>query len=59
MNVATVENSKIEQVHVKAAFLNGPLEEDIYMEAPEGYEFRGKSLKLKKALDGLKHAAVA
>jgi Reverse transcriptase (RNA-dependent DNA polymerase) len=44
---------------VKTAFLNGPLDEEIYMEAPPGYDFNGKVLKLKKALYGLKQAARA
>ncbi len=57
--LAAVEDLEIEQVDVKTAFLNGPLEEDLYMEAPPGYDFGGKVLKLKKALYGLKQAARA
>ncbi|KAE8721174.1 hypothetical protein F3Y22_tig00016637pilonHSYRG00095 [Hibiscus syriacus] len=45
------------QMDVKSAFLNGVLEEDIYIEQPPGYvkvEEDKKVLKLKKALYGLK-----
>ena len=44
---------------VESAFLNGVLEEEVYIEQPSGYMKIGeekKVLKLKKALYGLKQA---
>lgn len=50
---------KLYQLDVKSAFLNGFLQEEIYVEQPEGFLVKGKEekvYKLKKALYGLKQA---
>ena len=47
---------KVYQMDVKSAFLNGDLEEEVYMEQPEGFSLTDKPdyvCKLKKALYGL------
>ncbi|CAI7843994.1 unnamed protein product, partial [Closterium sp. NIES-54] len=47
----------VKQMDVTTAFLNGVLEEEIFMAQPEGFDDgSGRVLRLKKALDGLKQA---
>ena len=51
---------RIFQMDVKSTFLNGYLEEELYVEQPIGYVVEGqedKVLKLKKALYGPKQAS--
>ncbi|XP_074570564.1 uncharacterized protein LOC141827228 [Curcuma longa] len=46
--IVTLWNLEIHQMDVKTAFLNGNLEEEIYMEQPEGFSAPGQENKLNK-----------
>ena len=54
--MAAVKGWDLQQMDVTNAFLNGYLQEEVYMEQPEGYvhpEFPHYVCRLKKALYGL------
>jgi hypothetical protein len=56
---ATHYDFKLHQMDVKSAFLNGPLQEEVYVEQPLGFEdpkFPNHVYKLHKALYRLKQA---
>lgn len=56
--IAASRNLRIQQFDIKTAFLNGDLEEEIYMRQPEGFDDgSGRVCKLKKSLYGLKQAS--
>jgi hypothetical protein len=59
LSLAAQKNYDAHQLDVKTAFLNGDLEEEIYMKCPPGFEVPGKVWRLKKALYGLRQAAQA
>ena len=59
MAIAMLHNLEIHQMNVKNASLNGELDEEIYMEQPEGFIVPGKEKKvcrLVKSLYRLKQA---
>jgi hypothetical protein len=56
---ACSKNIKVYQMDVKSTFLNGDLEEEVYIEKPEGFQLSENEnyvCRLKKALYGLKQA---
>jgi hypothetical protein len=59
LSLAASHGLLVHQLDVKAAFLNGELEEKIYMTQPDGFVVKGqddKVYKLMKSLYGLKQA---
>jgi hypothetical protein len=56
---ACSKNIKMYQMDIKSTFLNGELEEEVYIKQPEGFQLSKNAnyvCKLKKALHGLKQA---
>ena len=56
--IAALEDLELRSVDISYVYLNGNLEEEIYMQQPEGFEVGGPGFvcKLKKSLYGLKQA---
>ena len=56
--IGTILDLEIHQMDVKTAFLNGNLDEEIYMEIPEGVECKANDIacRLVKSLYGLKQS---
>ena len=60
LSIAAHYDYEIWQMDVKTAFLNGNLEEEIYMRQPEGFVAKNQEhmiCKLKKSIYGLKQAS--
>jgi hypothetical protein len=59
LSIVAIHDYELEQLDVKIVFLHGELEEDIYMNQPEGFIILRKEnlvCKLKKSLYGLKQS---
>jgi hypothetical protein len=61
MHIAAQENLMIHQMDVKTAFLNAPIDCELYVEQPQGFEVLGPNneklvCKLNKSLYGLKQS---
>ena len=61
LQVAVNEGMLIHQMDVKTAYLNAPIDHEIYIDQPEGFEVQGQNgkpfvCKLKKSLYGLKQS---
>jgi hypothetical protein len=56
--IAALEDLELESVDISSAYLNGVLEEEVYMKQPEGFEEKGPDWfwRLWKSLYGLKQA---
>ena len=57
LSIACIMNFKLYQMDVKSAFLNGFLNEEVFVDQPKGFQdphFSDHVLRLKKALYGLK-----
>jgi hypothetical protein len=59
LSIVVAFDLEVEQMDVKKTFLHGDLEEEIYMNQPEGFVVKGKTelvCKLNKSLYGLKQS---
>ena len=62
LTISALEQWYITGLDVKSTFLYGELNEELYMEQPEGFKLKSQEIKvlcLKHAIYGLKQAALA
>lgn len=57
LSVAGINGYDVKHYDIKTAFLNGKLDDEIYMKQPPGFGKGDKVYRLKKSLYGLKQAA--
>lgn len=59
LSIASMKGLLVHHLDIKTAFLNGKLQESIYMKQPPGFQHENKNLvcRLKKGIYGLKQAA--
>ena len=53
ITIIALYNLEIQQMNVKAAFLNGELDEEIYIEQPEGFQVPDQEKKVCKLVKSL------
>ena len=56
LSTVAFHDSELHQIDIKTAFLNGKLNETVYVQPPPGFEMPGKVWLLKRALYGLRQA---
>ena len=56
MQIAVQYDLLLHQLDVKSAYLHAPIDEDVYVTQPTGYEIGNKVWKLNKSLYGLKQS---
>lgn len=54
--ITAINDLELRQLDVKTAYLNGPLDEEIYMKAPDGFGMSSPYWRLHKGLYGLRQA---
>lgn len=59
LSMAGTRKMTVKQFDVQTAFLNGDLDEEIFMKLPPGMNIENKIIRLRKALYGLKQSANA
>jgi hypothetical protein len=54
--LAASENWELHQMDVKSAYLNSPIDANVYMRLPPGYTQKGKVARVKRGLYGLRQS---